>query len=161
GHILPLTLNDILIVAPYNNQVGRLRAALAPGARVGTVDKFQGQEAPVVIYSMTSSSAQDAPRGIEFLYDLHRLTVAVSPAKALNVCLTHRRHLDCDEAEARELVEGQLGRLLEHSPAAATRHGQLARGPGGRDIAHEVLIREERPVSSDVGHPDPVGKPQQ
>ena len=52
-----LTLNDILVVAPYNAQVQALKNALPISAKVGTVDKFQGQEAPIVIYSMTSSSA--------------------------------------------------------------------------------------------------------
>ncbi len=56
-----VSLSDILIVAPYNAQVSALRAALPNGAHVGTVNKFQGQEAPIVIYSMTSSSAADAP----------------------------------------------------------------------------------------------------
>ena len=79
----PLGLDDVLVVAPYNKQVACLRDALPEGARIGTVDKFQGQEAPVVIYSMTSSSAADAPRGVDFLYDLHRLNVAVSRAQAL------------------------------------------------------------------------------
>ena len=70
---------DILIVAPYNAQVSDLLARL-PGANVGTVDKFQGQEAPVVIYSLTTSTPQDAPRGMEFLYSLNRFNVATSRA---------------------------------------------------------------------------------
>jgi predicted RecB family nuclease len=78
-----LTLDDVLVVAPYNRQVARLMGKLPAGARVGTVDKFQGQQAPVVIYSTASSSADEAPRGVDFLYDLHRLNVAVSRAKAL------------------------------------------------------------------------------
>jgi len=76
----PLTLNDVLIVAPYNAQVSAIARRL-PGSRVGTVDKFQGQEAPVVIYSMTTSSAEEAPRGMEFLYSLNRLNVATSRAR--------------------------------------------------------------------------------
>ncbi|WP_425067737.1 AAA domain-containing protein [Reyranella sp.] len=56
-----------------------------PGARIGTVDKFQGQEAPLVFYSMTSSSKEDSPRGMEFLYSANRLNVATSRAKALCV----------------------------------------------------------------------------
>jgi len=80
----PLTLADILIIAPYNAQVFELQALL-PGARIGTVDKFQGQEAPLVIYSMTTSSHADAPRGMEFLYSLNRLNVAVSRAQC--VCI--------------------------------------------------------------------------
>jgi predicted RecB family nuclease len=70
---------DILIVAPYNAQVADLSARL-PKMRIGTVDKFQGQEAPVVIYSLTTSSPEDAPRGMEFLYSLNRLNVATSRA---------------------------------------------------------------------------------
>src|SRR5271169_611106 len=80
----PLTLADILIIAPYNAQVFELQSRLA-GARVGTVDKFQGQEAPLVIYSMTTSSHADAPRGMEFLYSLNRLNVATSRAQCLCV----------------------------------------------------------------------------
>ena len=65
-------LEDILIIAPYNAQVFELQERL-PGARIGTVDKFQGQEAPIVIYSMATSSHSDAPRGMEFLYSANRL----------------------------------------------------------------------------------------
>ncbi len=70
---------DILIVAPYNAQVADLSAKL-PGMKIGTVDKFQGQEAPAVIYSLTTSSPEDSPRGMEFLYSLNRLNVATSRA---------------------------------------------------------------------------------
>jgi len=79
-----VTLADILVIAPYNAQVFELQDRL-PGARVGTVDKFQGQEAPIVIYSMTTSSNADAPRGMEFLYSPNRLNVATSRAKCLCV----------------------------------------------------------------------------
>ena len=73
---------DILVVAPYNAQVSRLAERLASrGVPVGTVDKFQGQEAPVVIYSMATSRPEDAPRGMEFLYSLNRLNVATSRAR--------------------------------------------------------------------------------
>jgi uncharacterized protein len=60
------------------------------GARIGTVDKFQGQEAPLVIYSMTTSSHADAPRGMEFLYSLNRLNVATSRAKCVCVLVASR-----------------------------------------------------------------------
>ena len=83
GEQKPLTLQDILIVAPYNAHVATLRARLPDGARVGTVDKFQGQEAPVVIYSMATSTGDEAPRGMEFLYSLHRLNVATSRARCV------------------------------------------------------------------------------
>ena len=85
GAARPLTVADVLVVAPYNVQVAALRRALPEGVMVGTVDKFQGREAPIVIYSMTSSSAEDAPRGLEFLYSGNRLNVAVSRAQALCV----------------------------------------------------------------------------
>jgi uncharacterized protein len=90
----PIGLGDILIVAPYNAHVGRLRAALPDGARVGTVDKFQGQEAPVALYSMASSSVEDAPRGVSFLYDLHRLNVAISRARCVAVVVGSPALLD-------------------------------------------------------------------
>jgi superfamily I DNA and/or RNA helicase len=77
-----LTLDDILVMAPYNAQVSDLYVRL-PKARIGTVDKFQGQEAPVVVYSLTTSSPEDAPRGMEFLYSLNRLNVATSRARAM------------------------------------------------------------------------------
>lgn len=81
-----LTERDILIVAPYNAQFAALIEALPMlSDRIGTVDRFQGQEAPVVIYSMTSSSPEEAPRGMGFLYDRHRFNVATSRALALCV----------------------------------------------------------------------------
>jgi uncharacterized protein len=81
----PLRLDDILIVAPFNMQVRSLVARLGRGARVGSVDKFQGQEAPVVIVSMCSSSLEEAPRGAAFLLSPNRLNVAVSRAQALAI----------------------------------------------------------------------------
>jgi uncharacterized protein len=82
GESRQLTGQDILVVSPYNAQVNRLAERLAPtGVRVGTVDKFQGQEAPLVIYSMAASRPEDAPRGMEFLYSLNRLNVATSRAR--------------------------------------------------------------------------------
>ena len=85
GDTHKVTLNDVLVVAPYNAHVARMQQHLPAGARVGTVDKFQGQEAPVTIYSTATSTADDAPRGMQFLYDLHRLNVAVSRAQALSM----------------------------------------------------------------------------
>jgi len=74
--------NDLLIVAPYNAQVGAIARRL-PQARVGTVDKFQGQEAPICLYSMATSTPEDAPRGLRFLYSRHRLNVATSRARCV------------------------------------------------------------------------------
>ncbi len=79
----PLDWDDVLIVTPYNAQVAALGRLLPKAARVGTVDKFQGQEAPVSIYSMATSSPEDAPRGMDFLYSLNRLNVATSRARCL------------------------------------------------------------------------------
>lgn len=80
----PVTYEDILIIAPYNAQVFDLKEKI-PGARIGTVDKFQGQEAAIVIYSMTTSTHADAPRGMGFLYSLNRLNVATSRAKCVSI----------------------------------------------------------------------------
>ena len=93
GNSRPLQLGDILVVAPYNTQVSDLSVRL-PNARVGTVDKFQGQQAPVVIYSMTTSSPEDAPRGMEFLYSLNRLNVATSRAQAMIIVVASPRLLE-------------------------------------------------------------------
>ena len=79
-----ITLEDVLIIAPYNAQVFQIQELL-PGARVGTVDKFQGQEAPVVVYSMATSTPEEAPHGMEFLYSLNRLNVATSRARCVCV----------------------------------------------------------------------------
>jgi predicted RecB family nuclease len=85
GKTNALELHDILIVAPYNAQVSALIDRLRKGSRVGTVDKFQGQQAAVVFYSMATSTPEDAPRGMEFLYSLNRLNVAVSRARCVAV----------------------------------------------------------------------------
>jgi predicted RecB family nuclease len=89
GAVRPVGRDGILVVTPYNAQIRAIQDALAArgltGLRVGTVDKFQGREAPVVIYSMATSSADEAPRGLEFLYDGHRLNVATSRARAMAI----------------------------------------------------------------------------
>jgi superfamily I DNA and/or RNA helicase len=82
----------ILIVAPYNSQVALLTTRLGHrGIRIGTVDKFQGQEAPIVIYSMATSTLEDAPRGMEFLCSLNRLNVATSRAQRACVLVASPR----------------------------------------------------------------------
>ncbi len=87
GQEKPITLSDIVIITPYNAQVFEIQERL-PGARVGTVDKFQGQQAPVAIYSTATSSHGDAPRGMEFLYSLNRLNVATSRAKCISIIVS-------------------------------------------------------------------------
>jgi uncharacterized protein len=93
---------DILIVAPYNAQVADLSERL-PGMKIGTVDKFQGQEAPVVIYSLTTSAAEDAPRGMEFLYSLHRLNVATSRAQTAVIVVGSPRLFEPDCRTPRQM----------------------------------------------------------
>lgn len=80
----PVRLEDIVIITPYNAQVFEIQQR-HPGVRVGTVDKFQGQEAPIAIYSMATSTHADAPRGMEFLYSANRFNVAISRAKCLAI----------------------------------------------------------------------------
>lgn len=89
GQEHPLSLDDILIVAPYNMQVNLLKQVLPAGARVGTVDKFQGQEAEAVIVSMATSSGDYLPRYIEFLYSKNRLNVAISRARCLAIFIAN------------------------------------------------------------------------
>jgi superfamily I DNA and/or RNA helicase len=94
GEVRRLAASDILVVAPYNAQVAAIARLVPAGVRVGTVDRFQGQEAPVVIYSLTSSSAQEAPRGMDFLYNPNRLNVATSRARAACILVATRRVLE-------------------------------------------------------------------
>jgi uncharacterized protein len=108
-----LTKDDILVIAPYNAQVNALAEAI-PEIRVGTVDKFQGQEAPVVIFTMATSSPEDAPRGMEFLYSLNRLNVAVSRAKALFILVACPRLFEPDcKSPAQIKLANSLCRLHE------------------------------------------------
>lgn len=102
-----LTPNDVLVVAPYNAQVSALRHRLRAlhVHRVGTVDKFQGQEAAVAIYSSTSSSCEDAPRGLTFLYDPHRFNVATSRARAATIVVASPRLF---EAECRTPMQMRM-----------------------------------------------------
>lgn len=98
-----LTLADIKVISPYNAQVNLLRAAL-PALQIGTVDKFQGQEAPVVIYSVASSSPDLAPRGMEFLYSPNRFNVAVSRAKVLFVLVSTAEIFEAEGKSPREMT---------------------------------------------------------
>jgi predicted RecB family nuclease len=102
GETQPLQLEDILIVAPYNAQVALLARRL-PDARVGTVDKFQGQEAPAVFYSMTTSSPEDAPRGMEFLYSANRLNVATSRAQCVTILVANPALFDVECKTPRQI----------------------------------------------------------
>ena len=120
GRERPLRLDDVLVISPYNAQVARLSAVLPGGARVGTVDRFQGQEAPVVIYSMAASTAADVPRGVDFLFSLNRLNVAVSRARALAVvvCNPALLHTSCRTTDQLRLVNA-LCRFTERAASEA------------------------------------------
>ena len=106
GETRKISAADILVVSPYNMQVNLLKSMLPDGARVGTVDKFQGQEAAVVLISMTASTAEDIPRGIEFLYSRNRLNVAISRAQCLAVVVASPQLLEapCNTIEQMKLV---------------------------------------------------------
>lgn len=106
GTVSNMGPENILVVAPYNVQVNLLTRLLPAGARVGTVDKFQGQEAELVIVSMTTSSERDLPRNIEFLYSKNRLNVAISRAKCLAIVVANPELLaiKCQSPEQMALV---------------------------------------------------------
>ena len=117
GNSRQVKLEDVLIVAPYNAQVSDLLARL-PGAQIGTVDKFQGQEAPIVIYSLTTSSPEDAPRGMEFLYSLNRLNVATSRAMSNVIVVASPRLFEPDCRTPRQMqLANALCRFLERAQA--------------------------------------------
>ena len=114
GRRRPVRLDDVLVVAPYNAQVSMISRVLPAGARVGTVDKFQGQEAPVVVVSLATSSLEEIPRGMQFLYSRNRLNVAVSRAQALAIVVASPALLSvrCSTVEQLRLANG-LCRLVE------------------------------------------------
>jgi len=125
--IEPIAVDDILVVAPYNAQVRRLIETLPNNARVGTVDKFQGQEAPVVIYSMATSSVDDAPRGMDFLFSLNRMNVAASRAQGLVilVCSPELLKARCQTPGQMRLASA-LCRLVEVATYSSVTVSELA-----------------------------------
>jgi len=114
GETRQIGYRDFIVVAPYNAQVRLLREALPPEVEVGTVDKFQGREAPVVFYSMASSSGEDVPRGLDFLMSRNRLNVAVSRAQCLAyvACSPRLLEVDCRTVEHLRLADA-LCRFVE------------------------------------------------
>ncbi|WP_018680614.1 TM0106 family RecB-like putative nuclease [Actinokineospora enzanensis] len=122
GETRPLADEDILVVAPYNLQARVVTRALEqaghPGVRVGTVDRFQGQEAPVVLATMTASSAADLPRGLDFLLSRNRLNVALSRAQTLAVLLCSPRLVEADirTIDQMRLVSGMIGLMNDATP---------------------------------------------
>jgi uncharacterized protein len=122
-----LVAADVMVVAPYNMAVRCIREHVPAGVRVGTVDRFQGQEAPVVFFAMTCSSGEDVPRGLDFLFERNRLNVAVSRAQCLAVLVHSPRLLDadCRTLAAMELVDGAC-RFVELAEPSAERGAELA-----------------------------------
>ena len=121
GTTRPLRDEDFMVVAPYNAQVQRLRLALPPGIRIGTVDKFQGQEAPIVFFSMATSSGEDVPRSLD-------VPVLAQPAE--------RRHLESPVPRGPGLLAPTAGGALPVHRGDAARQRALPagriRGPAGR-----------------------------
>jgi len=122
GATRPIEASDILVVAPYNAQVRMLRSRLPGGVAVGTVDKFQGQQAPVVFVSMASSSSEEAPRGIGFAFDPNRFNVATSRAqcRAVLVCAPALLDADCATVAQMRLVSA-VCRFVEVAEDGARR----------------------------------------
>jgi len=120
GHVRRLTPADILVVAPYNMHVRCLQEWLPEGVEVGTVDRFQGREAAVVFFCMASSTGEDVPRGVDFLFSRNRFNVAISRAKAMAVVVSSPRLLEtrCRSVEQMQLVNA-LCAFVEASMAQA------------------------------------------
>ena len=114
-----LKKDGVLVITPYNAQVKAL-SDLLPGYRIGTVDKFQGQEAPISIYSMATSSPDEAPRGMEFLYSLNRLNVATSRAQCLTLVVASPELLRVRCRTPRQMqLANAIARLVEMAAGQA------------------------------------------
>jgi uncharacterized protein len=124
GSTRTIEVDDVIVVAPYNAQVSEIQAALerrlGRTGNVGTVDKFQGREGVVAIYSMTSSSRDDAPRDMTFLYSRNRLNVAVSRAQSIALIIASPTLLEagCRTPDQMRLVDA-LCRFVEVAAAQA------------------------------------------
>jgi predicted RecB family nuclease len=108
GSTRTLEPDDILVLAPYNHAVKNISELVPDGVQVGTVDRFQGQQAPLVFYAMTCSSGAEAPRGIDFLFSRNRFNVAISRAQALAILVYNPALLDsaCPSVEVMALLDG-------------------------------------------------------
>jgi hypothetical protein len=121
GKAAPLTAEDFMVVAPYNDQVHLLRDVLdgdhrTAGVQVGTVDKFQGREAPVVFFTMTTSTGDEMPRGPEFLFSRNRLNVAVSRAQCVAFLVCTEDLLDSRASTVEDMrLIGTLSAFVEQA----------------------------------------------
>ncbi len=133
GVTRPLSLDDIVVVAPFNRHVNLLAEMLPPGSRIGTVDKFQGQEAAVAIYTTAAALAQRVVHGEEFLLNLNRLNVAVSRARALAVLVAHPALLASRPMDPAPLavVNALCALAADAAPLPAALARQLPPSPGG------------------------------
>ena len=133
-----IELDNMLVVAPYNAQVSLLRQALPPSARAGTVDKFQGQEAAITFYSMTTSHPEDIPRNFEFLYSHNRLNVAVSRARAaaIVVCSPELLKARCKTPEQMRLIN-TLCLFAERATRLKVKTADPRRVTGSKDSTAE------------------------
>ena len=147
GERAALRAEDFMVVAPYNDQVDLLREAFDRTAglrdvQVGTVDKFQGREAPVVFFTMTTSSGEDMPRGPEFLFSRNRLNVAVSRARCL-------AYLVCTEAVA-QLARAHDRRDAPHRDVERVRRVRERRLTSGQCVGSHRRRRRHRDVTEAV-----------
>ena len=118
GQRKPIGLEHMLFVAPYNHQVGKLQQALGEFAKVGTVDKFQGQEAPIVFFSLCSSDASESARGMDFLFDKHRINVAISRAQCLAITVGSPNLLNAPAKNVEQMKKQNLIAMLFEYGAA-------------------------------------------
>jgi uncharacterized protein len=115
GQQHPITVEDMLFIAPYNHQRNKLQQALGDDAKVGTVDKFQGQEAPIVFFSLCTSDASESPRGIDFLFDKHRINVAISRAQSMAIIVSNPKLFTTPVSNIEQMAKvSVLTRLLEY-----------------------------------------------
>jgi hypothetical protein len=150
--IASLSLDDILIVAPYNMQVNLLRQRLPQGTKIGTVDKFQGQQAAAVIVSMTTSRGDDTPRGTDFLFNRNRFNVAISRAQCLAVVVHGKELFEAHGFALRISCESISLRRPRPSPSARASSSvstQNAASTGQRPRAS--LFRRREHVDPDTG----------
>jgi uncharacterized protein len=137
-----LTVRDVLVVAPYNAHVAALQRHLPSGVECGTVDRIQGQQAAVVIYSMATSLAEDAPRGMDFLFARNRMNVAISRAMclAILVCSPDLPQMACTRAADIPLANALCAFVVEATSLAGSVPRELVAVDGG--AAHAQLSIE-------------------
>ncbi len=134
GATHPLQPEDILVLTPYNAQVRCLQDRLPAGVRIGTVDKFQGQQAQVAFFSMATSSGDQIPRNVEFLFSRNRLNVAISRARCLAVLVCSPRLLDIHATSVEQIrLVNALCRFAEVADRGSngTRSGYVRDPPEG------------------------------